>query len=149
MVTLKARAVLPGSCDARILLSAQPLSFWGGVDPATGRIIDHRHDRYGDSVAGRALALPGEKGSSTGSAVLLELIRNRCAPAAILTLEEAPVLALGAIIADELYDRSIPILKMDPGDWSTLTDGASVQVREKGAVRVLAPEDGGADEPER
>ena len=126
-----------GEASAPVLLCRQPLSLWGGIDPETGRIIDHRHDRFGETVIGNILAIPSEKGSSTGSAVLLELLRTGKAPVAIMTCHPAPILALGAFIAAELYDIRIPVLQLAEADFGALQDGEALRIDADGAVFAL------------
>ncbi len=135
--TLNGRPVVPGDAAGTVLHSKRSLSLWGGIDPRTGRIIDRRHDRHGEAVGGRVLVFPAEKGSSTGSAVLLELIRVRRAPASIVTSQLAPILALGAILAEELYGASIPIVLLSPDDLESLDDGEQVRVRPDGSIERL------------
>jgi predicted aconitase with swiveling domain len=89
-----------GSGDALVLTA--PISFWGGVDPKTGMIIDARHPQRGESVAGKVLFLPGTIGSSSASAVLLELVHAGLAPAAIVMHEPDAILLLGLIVAREM-----------------------------------------------
>mmetsp|Transcript_168181 Transcript_168181/g.540295 ORF Transcript_168181/g.540295 Transcript_168181/m.540295 type:complete len:255 (-) Transcript_168181:1230-1994(-) len=109
-----------------LLWASEGLSFWGGVDPATGVVIDRRHPLHGQSLAGRALAIPSGRGSCTGSSVLLQLILNGHAPAAILLRETDEILALGAIIADELFDRSPPpVLCLGPAGFDALLPAAA------------------------
>ncbi len=124
--------LVPGPARGRLLQCRHSLSLWGGVDVATGVIIDQRHDRRGDCITDRILALPSEKGSSTGSAILLELIRRRLAPAAILTIHRAPILTLGVIVADELYGRTLPILTISEHDFHTLEDNSMLHVMKRG-----------------
>ena len=88
----------------------EPLSFWGGVDPATGHIIDARHPQHGANVAGRILVMRSGRGSSSSSSVLAEAIRVGTAPAAIVLGEADPILALGAIVARELFGTTIPVV---------------------------------------
>ncbi len=127
MVALaKGRPIVPGEARGRLLVCNTPLSVWGGIDPTTGDIIDRRHDRFGECVSGVILALPSEKGSSTGSAVLLELIRVGKAPAAIITCHLAPIIALGSIIAGQLYGDTIPIVLISEEDYQALPDGQDV-----------------------
>ena len=128
------RPIVPGEAQGSVLLSERSLSLWGGIDPKSGQIIDHRHDRYGESVVGRVFALPSEKGSSTGSAVLLELIRIGKGPAAIITRDPAPILALGSIIARELYDVVLPILLVSVAEFATLSDGEMVCITSGGTI---------------
>jgi predicted aconitase with swiveling domain len=84
------------------LVLDEPISFWGGVDPKTGRIADVRHPQHGQSIAGKVLFLPGTIGSSSASAVLLELVRNGLAPAALVMHEPDAILLLGLIVAKEM-----------------------------------------------
>ena len=66
-MTMTASSILPGIADGPVLFSDEPLSFWGGVDPATGRIIDVHHPLQGRVIAGRVLMMPSTRGSCTGS----------------------------------------------------------------------------------
>ena len=89
-----------GSGQALVL--SAPISFWGGVDPKTGKIADVRHPEHGQTIAGRVLFLPGTIGSSSASAVLLELVHNGHAPAALVLHEPDAILLLGLIVAREM-----------------------------------------------
>jgi len=133
------RSLVRGSAQGSVLRAGTPISLWGGVDPGSGRIIDHRHDLHGESVAGRVLALPAEKGSSTGSAVLLELIRTGNAPCAIVIEQLAPILTLGAIVAEELYGQTIPIVQLTADDFQELASGMAVQISESGEITERVP----------
>ena len=96
------------------LLSAEVgLSFWGGVDPQTGVVIDQHHPLCGESLAGRVLAIPSGRGSCSGSGVLLELILNGHAPAAIVICEREEILTLGALVAEVVFEQSIPVLRVE------------------------------------
>ena len=138
MVMLAAgHPIVPGEVQGSLLLSHTPLSLWGGIDPKTGFIIDQRHDRTGESVVGKILAIPSEKGSSTGSAVLLELVHIGKAPAGIITCTLAPILALGSIIARELYDVSLPILLVSVNAFAALSDGDRINIESDGTISSL------------
>jgi hypothetical protein len=104
------RVLVAGSAEGDALVLDEPLSFWGGVDPATGAVIDPHHPQRGESTAGRILVMPSGRGSSSSSSVLAETIRAGAAPAAIVLLEADPILALGAIVARELYGATIPVV---------------------------------------
>jgi predicted aconitase with swiveling domain len=106
----EARTLVSGEASGVALVLDEPLSFWGGVDPATGEVIEVRHPQRGANVAGRVLVMPSGRGSSSSSSVLAEAIRTGTAPAAIVLLEPDPILALGAIVARELYGVAIPIV---------------------------------------
>lgn len=89
-----------------------PLSFWGGVDPATGRIIQVRHPQCGETISGAILALPGTIGSSSSSAVLLELIRLGIAPAALLLDQPDAILLIGCVVGREMGWRPPPAFRL-------------------------------------
>jgi predicted aconitase with swiveling domain len=133
---LQGRCVVAGTAAGPALVSAQPISLWGGLDPRTGEIIDRRHDRTRQVVTGRVLLYPHGRGSSTGSAILLEAIRAGTAPAAIVNLATDPIAALGAIVADELYGRTVPIVVLTASDFASIRDGDHVSIAPDGAVRV-------------
>jgi predicted aconitase with swiveling domain len=82
----EARTLVAGTAEGRALVLDEPLSFWGGVDPATGDIIEARHPQHGENVAGRILVMPSGRGSSSSSSVLAEAIRAGTAPAAIVVI---------------------------------------------------------------
>lgn len=94
------------------LVLDRSISFWGGVDPKTGRIADVRHPQHGESIAGRVLFLPGTIGSSSASAVLMELVHNGNAPAAIVLNEPDAILLLGLIVAKEMGWPTPPAVKL-------------------------------------
>lgn len=133
---LRGRPVVPGSAQGIALVSREPLSFWGGVDPATGEVIDRRHDLSGQIVAGRVLVLPYSRGSSTTSTVLLECIRAGTAPAAIIASSADPLLALGSFVAEELYRRTVPMVALEEPHFQRLQTGDRVTVRPDGTVEV-------------
>ena len=98
-----------GGAGQALVLSA-PISFWGGVDAATGRVADVRHPQCGETIAGRVLFLPGTIGSSSASAVLLELVHNDHAPAALVLHEPDAILLLGLIVAREMgWDTPVAV----------------------------------------
>lgn len=126
--------VLPGVASGRLLLLTEPLSFWGGIDPKSGAIIDERHPQRGANVAGRILALPRGRGSSSASSILLEACRRGTAPAAILTREVDGILTLGAVVARELYDVPLPMLTLQTNDYQKLRDDCWLRIRANGLI---------------
>ena len=131
---LTGRAVVCGEAKGQLLFSDAPLSFWGGYDAATGEIIDRRHPLSGQIAAGRVLAIPFTKGSSTTTAVFLEAVRAGTAPAAILTAGTDAFLALASIVAEEMYGRPVPIVALAPEDFAALTASRQADVRGDGSV---------------
>lgn len=126
------RTLVAGDAEGEALVLTEPLSLWGGLDPATGAIIDVHHPQRGAVVTGTVLVMPGGRGSSSSSSVLAEAIRARTAPAAIVLGEADPIIALGALVARELYGVSIPIVVLEMNDVRTGRE-VSVSAGEDGA----------------
>lgn len=136
---LQAKPIIPGTAQGLALVSEEPLSFWGGIDPETGEIIDRKHEKSGQTVAHRIFAFPNGKGSSTASATLLECIHKGTAPAAIVNSSVDTVLVLASIVADELYGKCVPIMLVSSEDFAKLPDGTSVQIHLDGRIIVSEP----------
>ena len=94
----------------RAIVLDEPLSLWGGMDPATGELIDPHHPRRGAQLAGRVVVMRSGRGSSSSASVLAEAVRAGTAPAAILLGEPDLILSIGAAVAEELYGVRIPVL---------------------------------------
>lgn len=133
---IQGRAIVAGAAAGEALVSPQPLSFWGGYDHRTGEIIDRRHPLSGQVAAGRVLAMPFTRGSSTTTAVLLEAVRAGTAPAAILTTGDDTFLALASVVAEELYDQPIPLVALEADDFARLKTGQRVSVLDDGRLLV-------------
>ncbi len=129
---MPARALVDGSATGFAIVLDEPLSFWGGMDPGTGRVIDRRHPQAGAELAGRVLLMPSGRGSSSSSSVLAEAIRAGTSPAAIVLLEPDPIVALGAVVARELYGRTVPVVVA--ADTSAILTGREVEVTASGAA---------------
>jgi predicted aconitase with swiveling domain len=114
--TLKGRTIVEGHCRGEALVSAKPLSFLGGVDPADGRIIDKTHDLYGKCIKDKILCFPHGRGSTVGSYVLYSLVKRKLAPKAIINHTADPVVAVGAIISDTPMVDQVDIKKIRTGD---------------------------------
>jgi uncharacterized protein len=121
--------LVPGAASGPILRLDEPLSFWGGLDPATGTIIDRLHPQRGANVAGRVLMMPAGRGSSSGSATLAEALRLGRGPAAILMLERDAIVVVGAMVAAELYNLACPVALADGRDWEALGAAAHLAVK--------------------
>lgn len=123
-----------GSASGPLLRLTGPISFWGGVDPVAGVIIDPRHPECGVSIAGTILAIPSTVGSSSSSAIMLELIREAKAPAAILMGLPDAILALGVVVARELGYEPIPVIAVPWPEVESIRDGITVEVHVDGRV---------------
>lgn len=125
---LSGRALVSGEAEGDVLFAAEPLSFWGGYDAATGEIIDRRHPLAGEIGSGRVMAIPATRGSSTTTAVLVEAIRQGTAPAALVTRGPDSFLALASIVAGELYGASLPVVALSTEAFDSLAEAAGVRV---------------------
>ena len=115
------------------LVLDQPLSFWGGVDAATGEIVDPHHPQRGERIGRRVLVMPSGRGSSSSSSVLAECLANGVGPAAILLGEADAILVAGALVAAELGAARCPVVVVGEA-WRTIRMGDLVAVGEGGAV---------------
>jgi uncharacterized protein len=123
-----AATLVHGAAAGAPLLLDEPLSFWGGLDPVLGAIIDRRHPQAGANVAGRMLMMPAGRGSSGGSAILAEALRLGKGPAGILMLERDAIVVVGALVAAELYGCQCPVALAREGDWPALAAAACLGV---------------------
>jgi len=126
----------PGSVTARAIVLREPLSLWGGMDPASGQVIDARHPQRGASLAGRVVVMPAARGSSSSSSVLAEAVRAGHAPAGILLAEPDLILAVGAAVAEELYGVRVPIVVVAPEELALVADGQAVAISEAGEITL-------------
>jgi predicted aconitase with swiveling domain len=113
MPTLAATVLISGEAEAPLLRLGAGISFWGGVDPVTGKVIDARHPQYGATLGGKIVALERSIGSSSGSAILLELMRLRRGPAGIILAEADFIVTLGALVAREMGYGHIPVVQLE------------------------------------
>jgi len=118
----------------RALVLDEGLSLWGGMDPASGKVIDGHHPQQGASLTGRIVVMPSGRGSSSSASVLAEAVRAKTAPAAIVLAEPDLILAIGAAVAEELYGVRVPILVVPPDELAAIPDGVMLRIGE-GTVR--------------
>ncbi|HEX7197556.1 MAG TPA: DUF126 domain-containing protein [Candidatus Limnocylindria bacterium] len=111
------------------------LSLWGGMDPASGRIIDAHHPQVGASLAGRVVVMPSGRGSSSSASVLAEAARAGTSPAAFLLEEPDLILAIGAAVAEELYGILVPVVVVAAEVRKEIEDGAPITIGADGTVR--------------
>jgi predicted aconitase with swiveling domain len=113
---LKGRIISKGTVQEEALVTSEPISFYGGVDPNTGEVIEKGHELQGKSVKGKILVFPTGKGSTVGSYTLYRLKKNGAAPAGIINKECETVVAVGAIISEIPCVDKIDISKIKTGD---------------------------------
>ena len=133
--TLIARSILGGTANGPIIATTEALSFWGGVDPATGLIIDVHHPLHGTCITGAILLMPSSRGSCTGSGVLLDLSLTGRGPAALIFSEDEDVLTLGALIAAEMFGQSLPVLRLSAEAFRALSAARCARID---ATSILA-----------
>ena len=128
MEQLRGRIIYKGKAEGEALVTSQPISFYGGVDPNTGVVIEKGHELQGQSVKGKILVFPTGKGSTVGSYTLYRMKKNGSAPAGLINKECETVVAVGAIISE------IPCI--DKIDTTRIQTGAKVQL-ENDLVNLL------------
>ena len=127
---LHGQVVVAGSASGAVLYAAQPLSFWGGYDAASGRIIEPHHPLAGRKAAGTVLVLPATRGSSTTTAVLLEAIRRETAPAGLVTRGVDAFLALACVVGQEMYARSPALVAVREEAFRSLAAWPHLEIRD-------------------
>jgi len=132
--TIQGNALIQGNAQGDVVFTDEPLSFWGGYNAREGKIIDTHHALCGTSVAGKIFVLPGARGSSTGSGILLEAIRLGNAPAAMILNRRDAILALGAIVGRELYNKVMPLVMISESDFESLHKATHIWVNETGRI---------------
>lgn len=116
----KGRVMIDGKADGEALVSTRAFTFAHGVEPSTGVVTDIRSDMKGESVKDKVIFFPFGKGSTTGTAWFLETVRMGNAPAAVLTQAVDPVIVVGAILANILYGKKIPVMAEFPRSMATM-----------------------------
>ena len=126
---LKGRKVYKGSARGPALVSSEAVSFYGGVDPATGKVVEKGHPLEGQVITGKVLVFPTGKGSTVGSYIIYDMKKRGTAPAAIVNKEIETIIAVGAIIAEIPCVDKIDIGRIKTGDMLTVD-------ADKGTVKV-------------
>ena len=123
-MNLTGRKISTGNAAGEALVTSMGISFYGGVDPETGRVVEKGHELEGQSIAGRVLVFPTSKGSTVGSYTLYRLKKAGLAPAAIVNAESETITAVGCIISDIPCVDHIPIEEIKTG-MQVRVDGES------------------------
>mgnify|MGYP003298555760 CR=1 FL=1 len=114
-----------------MIVSSEPISFLGGVNPENGVVIDPNHELKGECIKDKVLFIPGGKGSTVGSYVIFQMMKNNTAPKAIICLNAEPIIATGAIMSD------IPMVD-SPAETKDLVTGTLVEVDgDNGTIEIL------------
>lgn len=116
----KCTPLVDGEGGGHLFALKQPLSFWGGFDAHSGRVVEMGHPDNGAMLNGCVLLMSEGKGSSSSASVLAEAVRAGYAPAAIILRHRDLIVALGCIVADELYGKAVPVALVDEDTWQCL-----------------------------
>lgn len=135
MTGISTRPLVAGTACGRLLRLSADISFWGGVDPCSGRIIDTRHPQHDECMAGKILLMNRSIGSSSGSSVLLELFQRKLAPAGIILAEPDFIIVLGVLVAKEMGYGEIPVIQMDPAHLETIP--GRLEIDRSGALKAV------------
>lgn len=128
---IECRNIAKGKAQGELIVSSEPISFLGGVNPENGEVIDPNHELKGQSIKDKVLFIPGGKGSTVGSYVIFQMMKNNTAPKAIICLNAEPIIATGAIMSD------IPMVD-SPSNTEELTTGTLVEVDgDNGTITIL------------
>ena len=137
-------SVLAGRAEGPVLAADEPLSFWGGVDPATGRVIDVHHPLAGQSLTGAVLVERGTRGSCSGSGVILDLMLTGRGPAGLVFSDPEDVATLGALVAARMFGRPLPVVRLSAEDHAKAARATQIRIipdglTADGAAIPLAP----------
>ncbi|AOE85902.1 aconitase X [Pseudomonas sp. TCU-HL1] len=134
--SMQGRSLVKGAAQGALVYSDMGLSFWGGVEPFTGEVIDRHHPLSGQFITGKILAIPSGRGSCTGSSVMLELVLNGHAPAGLLLAEPDEILTLGVLVAQVIFGKSFPVVCLGQDAFARLAGSPGVKM-EAGQVTLL------------
>ena len=134
--SVQAHVVVAGVAAGPVIALDEALSFWGGFDSATGEIIDEHHPQVGVSLAGAVVIVRSGRGSSSASSVIAEAARLGTGPAALVMREADEIIAPGAIVADELYGHSLPVLLAEESAWQTVRASTHATISPDGLINV-------------
>jgi predicted aconitase with swiveling domain len=119
-IILKGRKVIGGKAEGEAVVTRQPVSFLGGVNPDKGIVVEKGHELEGQSLTGKIFVFPHGKGSTAGPYIIYAMAKRRTAPAAMINLEAEPIIAVGAAMGNiPLVDRldQNPLEVIATGDY--------------------------------
>lgn len=135
---LRGRVVVPGSAEGPALRLDEALSFWGGFDPVNGEIIDPHHPQHGQLVGGTILLVPASRGSAGTPAGIAESLRRGSGPKALVLGRSDVNIGIGALVANRLYDLSVPVVELALEELRRIDSGCKLSVDAAGRIAVVA-----------
>lgn len=132
-LTLKGRKIVEGKAQGEALVTKDPISFMGSINPKTGFVIERGHELEGKCLKGKILVFPCSKGSTGGSYMLYDVVKNGVGPLGIVNIEAESVVVIGAIVADLPMVDKIDISKIETGDYITMDASQGIVTVDKKA----------------
>jgi len=138
-IILKGRKVIGGKAEGEAVVTRQPVSFLGGVNPDKGIVVEKGHELEGQSLTGKVFIFPHGKGSTAGPYIIYAMAKRKTAPAAMINVEAEPIIAVGAAMGN------IPLVdRLDPNPLEAIATGDYVKIDgDQGIAEVIKK--GGAE----
>ena len=137
MILSNGRVLVEGSAQGKILFLDEPLSFWGGFDPANGEIIDVHHPQAGEIVGGKILVMPSSKGSAGTPACIAETLRNGFGPLAFVLGTADVNICVGVSVANRLYELNVPVVEIASTSVASFKNIDRIQIHKNGTIGEL------------
>ncbi len=135
MTRFSTRVLNPGFTRGELVVLDDALSFWGGFDPNSGKVIDAHHPQFGMCVEGKILVLPSSRGSAGTPAGIAEAVRQKTAPKGIVLGQDDVNIAMGMMVAKKLYQVAVPVVVLDdPESYMTLDTGDEWTISDDGTL---------------
>lgn len=135
-ITLKGRKVIGGMAEGEAVVTKQPISFLGGVNPDSGMVVEKGHEAEGQCITGKVFVFPRGKGSTAGPYIIYAMAKRKTAPIAMINVEAEPIIAVGSAMGN------IPMVdRLDQNPLEVISTGDHVKIDgEKGVVEVTKKE---------
>ena len=128
--------IVAGEARGPVVALDEPLSFWGGFDSETGELIDQHHPQVGAELSGAVVVMTAGRGSSSSSSVIAEALRRGTAPAALIMREPDEILTAGALVAEELYGATMPIVLVDAATYAVVAAADELELAPDGTLTL-------------
>ena len=133
---IDAAVLIPGEAEAEALVLGDTLSFWGGFDPVEGKIVDVHHPQSGVRVGDSILCIPQSKGSAGTPGGIAETLRRGSGPRAFLLGERDVNISVGTLVANRLYDLTVPVVQLTRAQLAELQSGDRIRIDRDGRITV-------------
>lgn len=135
-IALFGEALIAGMAQGEALVLEEPLSFWGGFDPAGGEIIDVHHPQFGQRVSGKVMFISQSRGSAGTPGGIAETLRNGSGPCAFVLGERDVNIGVGTLVANRLYDLSVPVIQIGIDQIRRVRSGDPVEIDADGNISI-------------